>query len=98
VALGQVFSEYFRFPLPILIPPNCPSSQSPGAGTIQWPTCRVDPVPPPTMQIDLKVYDDGTIIQILCFWTLGTSSIDWAQLSRFYLKAETESSLRNVVF
>jgi hypothetical protein len=29
---------------------------------------------------------------------IGTSSIDWAQLSRFYLKTETESSLRNVVF
>jgi hypothetical protein len=26
-----------------------------------------------------------------------TSSIDWVQLSRFYLKTETESSLRNVV-
>jgi hypothetical protein len=48
------------------------------------------------------------LIQILCFWTLSivlllsknrpTSSIDWAQLSRFYLKTETESSLRNVVF
>jgi hypothetical protein len=25
-------------------------------------------------------------------------SIDWAQLSRFYLKTETKSSLRNVVF
>jgi hypothetical protein len=32
-ALGQVFSEYFGFPLPI-IPPNSPSSYSPGAGTI----------------------------------------------------------------
>jgi hypothetical protein len=29
---------------------------------------------------------------------IGTCSIDWAQLSRFYLKTETESSLRNVVF
>jgi hypothetical protein len=29
---------------------------------------------------------------------IGSSSIDWAQLSRFYLKTETESSLRNVVF
>jgi hypothetical protein len=29
---------------------------------------------------------------------IGTSSIDWDQLSRFYLKMETESSLRNVVF
>jgi hypothetical protein len=29
---------------------------------------------------------------------IGTSSIDWTQLSRFYLKTETESSLRNVVF
>jgi hypothetical protein len=28
---------------------------------------------------------------------LGTSSIDWAQLSRFYLKMETESSLCNAV-
>jgi hypothetical protein len=28
----------------------------------------------------------------------GTSSINWAQLSRFQLKMETESSLRNVVF
>jgi hypothetical protein len=27
----------------------------------------------------------------------GTCSIDWAQLSRFYLKTEIESSLRNVV-
>jgi hypothetical protein len=29
---------------------------------------------------------------------IGTSSIDWTQLSRFYLKTETESSLRNVAF
>jgi hypothetical protein len=27
----------------------------------------------------------------------GTSSIDWAELSRFHLKTEIESSLRNVV-
>jgi hypothetical protein len=29
---------------------------------------------------------------------IGTSPIDWAQLSEFYLKTETESSLRNVMF
>jgi hypothetical protein len=29
---------------------------------------------------------------------IGTSSIDWAQLSRFFLKTETESGLRNVMF
>jgi hypothetical protein len=29
---------------------------------------------------------------------IGTSSIDWAQLSTFYVKTERESSLRNVVF
>jgi hypothetical protein len=29
---------------------------------------------------------------------IGTSSIDWAQLSRFYLQTETEFSLRNIVF
>jgi hypothetical protein len=28
---------------------------------------------------------------------ISTSSIDWAQLSRFYLKTDIESSLRNVV-
>jgi hypothetical protein len=27
----------------------------------------------------------------------GTSSVDWAQISRFYLKMEAEYSLRNVV-
>jgi hypothetical protein len=32
VAQSQVFSEYFGFPC--FIPPNSPSSQSPGAGTI----------------------------------------------------------------
>jgi hypothetical protein len=29
---------------------------------------------------------------------IGTSSIDWGQLTKFHLKMETESSLRNVVF
>jgi hypothetical protein len=29
---------------------------------------------------------------------VGTSPINWAQLSRFYLKTETESGLRSVVF
>jgi hypothetical protein len=40
------------------------------------------------------------IYLILCWcWCpeIGASSIDWAQLSRLHLKAETESSLRNVV-
>jgi hypothetical protein len=39
------------------------------------------------------------IYPVLC-WNLCpemTSSIDWAQLSRFHLKTETESSLRNIV-
>jgi hypothetical protein len=29
---------------------------------------------------------------------IGTSSTDWAQLSRFYLKMETKASLLNAVF
>jgi hypothetical protein len=29
---------------------------------------------------------------------IGTSSIHWTKLSRFYLKTETESSLQYVVF
>jgi hypothetical protein len=39
------------------------------------------------------------IYPVLCWcWCpeLGTSSIDWAQLSRFHLKTEIESCLRNV--
>jgi hypothetical protein len=41
------------------------------------------------------------IYPILCLcWRLeiGTSSIDWAQVTRFHLKTKTESSLQNVVF
>jgi hypothetical protein len=47
---GAGFLRVLWFPLPIFIPPNSPSSQSPGAGTIgqKWPTCRVDPVWNPT--------------------------------------------------
>jgi hypothetical protein len=40
------------------------------------------------------------IYPILCWcWCLkiATSSINWAQLSRFHMKTETESSLQNVV-
>jgi hypothetical protein len=52
---GICFLRVLRFPLPILIPPNSPSSQSPGSGTIdqKWPTCRVDLVwtSPPTVRI-----------------------------------------------
>jgi hypothetical protein len=32
--VGAGFLRVLRFPLPIFIPPNSPSSQSPGAGTI----------------------------------------------------------------
>jgi hypothetical protein len=35
---------------------------------------------------------------ISCVYADVVSSIDWVQLSIFYLKTETESSLRNVVF
>jgi hypothetical protein len=44
------------------------------------------------------------VYSILCWFrcpkirTIGTNSIEWAQVSRFHLKTETESSLRNVVF
>jgi hypothetical protein len=41
-------------------------------------------------------------LHILCWcWCpeIGTSSMDWAQLRGFfYLKTETDSSLRNIVF
>jgi hypothetical protein len=41
------------------------------------------------------------VYPILCWCRcleVETSCIDWAQVSRFYLKKEVESSLRNVVF
>jgi hypothetical protein len=43
---GAGFLLVLWFPLPIFIPPNSPSSESPRARTIgqKWPTCRVDPV------------------------------------------------------
>jgi hypothetical protein len=34
---------------------------------------------------------------VFIFPERGASSIDWAKPNRFYLKTETESSLRNVV-
>jgi hypothetical protein len=52
---GAGFVRALRFPLTVFMPPNSPSSQSPGAGTIgrNWPTSREDPVwtLPPTMRI-----------------------------------------------
>jgi hypothetical protein len=49
---GAGFLRLVQFPLlKAFVPPNSPSSQSPGAGTTgqKWPTSRVDPVwaPPP---------------------------------------------------
>jgi hypothetical protein len=41
------------------------------------------------------------VYPIMCWcWCpeTGTGSIDWAQLSKFHLKTEIESSLRNIVF
>jgi hypothetical protein len=55
---GAGFFRVLWFPLPIYIPPNSPSSQSPGAGTIgqKWLTCRGDPVwTPPTHYANLKI-------------------------------------------
>jgi hypothetical protein len=67
---------------------------------------------------DLKVCDDGKLVQILGYGTVsivlslskmstclcsktqrfGDWTIYWTKLSRFYLKMEIESSLRNAVF
>jgi hypothetical protein len=59
---GAGFLRVLRFPLPIFIPLNSPSSQSPGAGTTgqKWPTCRVDPVWSP--------YPPKTSSQMMIFW------------------------------
>jgi hypothetical protein len=52
---GAGFLQVLQFPLSSFIPPNSPSSQSLGAGTIvqKWLTFQVDPdwTPPPTMWI-----------------------------------------------
>jgi hypothetical protein len=63
---GVGFLLVLRFPLPIFIPPNSISSQSPGAGKIgqKWLTCRVDLVwtPPPTMRIKKNINEHFVII------------------------------------
>jgi hypothetical protein len=56
---GATFLRVLRFHLTMFIPPNSPSSQSPGAGTIgqKWSTCRVEPVwtpPPPLRELNKK--------------------------------------------
>jgi hypothetical protein len=50
------FLLVLRIFLPIFIPPNSPSSQSPWEGTMgqKWPTCRMDPVWTPTPIWKLK--------------------------------------------
>jgi hypothetical protein len=52
-----------------------------------------------TLSIILFLFKNET------FWRLdsgspevGTNSVDWVQLSRFYLKTETDSSRQNAVF
>jgi hypothetical protein len=66
---GAGFLQVLMFPLPIFIPPNSPSSQSPGAGTIghKWPTCRVDPfwAPPPIMRIKKNIQASYYLMVIL---------------------------------
>jgi hypothetical protein len=46
----------------------------------------------------LFIFQNTTFRRLDSGSEIGTSSIDCAQLSRFYVKTERESSLRNVVF
>jgi predicted membrane protein len=46
----------------------------------------------------LNLFSWAQSIELVPGPEIGTSSIDWAQLCRFYLKTETEFSLRNVMF
>jgi hypothetical protein len=68
---GAGFLRVLRFTLPMFIPPNSPSSQSPGAGTTgqKWPTCLVDPVwtPPSTMRIK-KIFRAISLYSTLYRW------------------------------
>jgi hypothetical protein len=50
---GAGFLRVLQFPLPIFIPPNAPSSQSPGEGTISHSVADVPsgPSSTPTMRI-----------------------------------------------
>jgi hypothetical protein len=53
----------------------------------------------PVFILKYKVTETGFCLRLQVKPTqLGTNSIDWAKLSRLYLKTETESSLRNLVF
>jgi hypothetical protein len=53
VALGHVFSEYFGFPCQSSFHQILQHHNHPGQvqQAIQWPMCRVDPVPLATMRI-----------------------------------------------
>jgi hypothetical protein len=55
VALGQVFSEYFGFPLPIFIPPISPQSPSPIIwGWYSRPVVAAVPKVPPHEEKNIK--------------------------------------------
>jgi hypothetical protein len=61
---GTGFLRVLRFPLPLFIPPNSPSSQSPGAGTIGQLAADVPSGPSldftPNMRIKKKMFCDTT--------------------------------------
>jgi hypothetical protein len=52
----------------------------------------------PETRFCLRLQVKPTLLSLIDRATPYLQFIDWAQLSRFYLKTETKSSLRNVVF
>jgi hypothetical protein len=96
------FLWVLQFLLPIFIPPNSPSSQSPGAGTIgqKWPACRVDSVCTPFPPIELKkkwklhilFYNDSLVI-----WTVVSLNTTKFKPLIFYMSGFTLSYTANML-
>jgi hypothetical protein len=86
VALEQVFSEYFGFPLPICIPPISPQSPSPIIrGWYNRPVVAVGPKVPPHK---LKKKKSQKYLPHMTRWLIGFSVVLYQRLQFFIIELD----------
>jgi hypothetical protein len=90
---GACFLQVLWFPLPIFIPSIAP--QSPSSIIWGWYNRPIVAAVPSLTPQRISILSRAQLIELVPpGLEIGTSSIDWAQLSRFYLKMERGSSLQ----
>jgi hypothetical protein len=82
---GAGFLRVLRFPLPIFIPPNSPSSQSPGAGTIGQLTAGMPSGSSLDSTLHMRI---KKIILLLLMQIMGVYSENSANIHKDTLRAQ----------